>query len=164
MSQPFFRYADTVGDGSGTIDFNGDYRDPEGSGPEVAYVTAAKAITIERMLVSVGDTAGMQAQEYGNLGAALGNGIEVKLYDHNDVEVVDCTDGEPITTNSEWGALCFDVDLKTWGAGNELLVVRWTFAKSGSPLKLDPGWYLAIELGADNLSGLLSHRFQVQGV
>lgn len=162
----FFRYMDTVGDGTGTKNFNGDYRDPEGSGPEVAYFTASQDRTeVHRMIISIEDTSGMQPNEYGNLGAALTNGIEVKLYDHNDVEQIDLTDGVAIVDNSGWAHLCFDVELKSWGntPAVDLVVVRWTFARSGAPLKLQTGWYLAVEIGADNLSGLTHHQFMIQG-
>lgn len=118
---------------------------------------------IHRMIVSIGDTAGMLADEYGNLGSALTNGINLKRY-QDGVEKQDYMDGVPIKTNSSWGALCYDVDLKTWGAGPELLVVRWTFSKSGSPITLRGGKLdsLSIEVN-DDLSGLTDHRFMMQG-
>jgi len=160
-----YRYLDTVGDGTGTKNFNGDYRDPEGLGPEVALFVADQRCELHRIIVSIEDTSGMQPNEYGNLGSALTNGIELKLYDHNDNEVVDLTDGEPILDNSGWAHHCYDVNLLSWGTSPavDLVVVRWTFAKSGSPLKLDPDWYLAVEIGEDNLSGLIHHQFMVQG-
>lgn len=119
---------------------------------------------LHRVIISIGDTAGMLADEYGNLGAALTNGISLKRY-RDGVEKQDYMDGVPIKTNAAWGALCYDVDLKTWGAGPELLVVRWTFSKSGSPItlkgrKLDE---LRLEVN-DDLSGLTDHRFMIQGV
>ena len=74
-----FRACDTVGDGSGTTNAVGDYS----SAADDFKITAqaGERLKIERMLVSYEDTSGMQAQEYGNLGSALTNGIEVLVTD-----------------------------------------------------------------------------------
>lgn len=160
--QHLYRYLDTDGDGTGTIDATGDYSDATGTGVEDFYYEAVKGTTIERMLVSVGDTAGMQSQEYGNIGAALTNGVSVLLYNEHGALYEDLTAGQPVKTNAEWGALCFDVDVKTWGSGNELLVARWTFAKSGLPLHLPAGAKLVVRVN-DKMDGLLSHRYMIQG-
>jgi len=156
------RYADTVGNGTGTTNFNGDY-----SGAEEQAILAAggkEDYVISRLIVSVEDTSSMQAQEYGNLAAALGTGIEVKHFASDGTTVLnDLTDGVPIKTNAQWGALCYDADVKTWGAGNEMLLVRWTFAKAGQAgIHLDEGQSLRVLLN-DDLRGLLSHRFMFQG-
>ncbi len=105
----------------------------------------------------------MQAEEYGNLGAALTNGITVRLQDSGGT-VLDLTDGLPVKTNAGWGQLCYDVDLKSWGAGNELLLVRWTFERAGQPLRLEgeDSGRLEVVLN-DDFTGLLAHTFQVQG-
>lgn len=153
-----FRYLDTNGDGTGTIDATGDYS----AAAEDFYFEATEGTTIHRMIVSVGDTTSMQAQEYGNIGSALANGITVKLYNEHGALYEDLTDGQPVTTNSEWGALCYDADVKAWGAGNELLVVRWTFSNSGRPLHLGTSAKLVVQVN-DDMTGLLSHRFMIQG-
>jgi len=126
--------------------------------------TAVEPTRVARMLVSVGDTTGMQAEEYGNLGAALTNGVSVitRTAASGGSTIIDLTDGLPITTNSAWGSLCFDVNLKSWGAGDELLVVRWTFALAGQPLYLDTGQQIVVTLD-DDLSGLQTHYFVIQG-
>jgi hypothetical protein len=152
-------YLDTNGDATGTYDAVGDY---SGAAEEFYYEAPAGGATIERMLVSIGDTVGMQAQEYGNLGAALTNGIVVEIQDEDGVVNVVLTGQAPVHTNSEWGALCYDVDLKSWGSGNELLVVRWTFARSGESVRLNAGQKLVVRLN-DSFTGLLSHRFMIQG-
>lgn len=166
--RPFFRYLDATGDGSGNKNFNGDYS----LGQEIAYFNGFRNDTndlsetceVHRMIISYEDTAGMQAEEYGNLAAALTNGIEIKLID-DDGTIIDLTDGIPIKTNAQWGQLCYDVDVKSWGSGNELLVARWTFSKAGGPLTVNPSKnvQLAVYLD-DNFTGLLSHYFMVQGI
>jgi len=161
----FWRYADTVGDGSGTINFNGDY---SGGGAEQAILTAAtgQRLMVVRLIVSAEDTTGMKADEYGNLGAALGNGIEIKHIDDDGSTVVnDMTDAVPVTTNAEWGYLCYDVDIKSWGQtpSNDFLVVRWTFERAGiTGVLLEPGQSMRVFMN-DDLDGLISHRFMFQG-
>lgn len=154
------RYLDTNGNGTGTKNANGDY-----SGAVEEFYIEAQAgenLEIARMIVSVEDTGGMQAQEYGNLGSALTNGIEVKVLNEHDTVIMDLTDGIPIKTNAQWGIICYDVDVKSWGAGNSLLLVRWTFAKSGQLIYLEEGQKLVVYLN-DDLDGLLFHYFMVQG-
>lgn len=161
-----FRYMDATGDGSGNTNFNLNYSDV-GLGAEQALLIPGplEIFTIARLLISVEDTSGMTANEYGNTGGVLTNGITIKTYDSSDVVTTDITAGVPIKTNAQWGALCYDVARKTWGEGNELLVVRFTLAKSGAPTILDgrKGEYMAINFN-DDLTGLISHRYMVQGV
>ena len=155
------RYLDTAGDGSGTKNANGNYSAAE----EVFYIQppASTIYRIARMIVSAEDASTMQAQEYGNLGAALGTGIEVRVQNDSGT-VIDLTDSATVQTNAHWGRLCYDADVKSWGAGNELLVVRWTFAKSGVPLRLDGDANERLEVVLnDDLRGLISHYFLVQG-
>lgn len=124
---------------------------------------ASEVWRLERLIVHIGDTAGMQAQEYGNLGAALTNGIIVQTA-RDGVQTKDYTDGLPVKTNADWGRLCYDVELKTWGAGNEYLQVRWTFGKSGTPVRLVGSQNDSLDIVLeDNLSGLIDHNFMVQG-
>lgn len=159
------RYLDTAGDGSGAKEATGDYSIT----PEEFYLQPPvnEVYQISRLLVSIEDTTGMVPEEYGNLGSALANGVSVS-YEKDGVEVVDLTDGLPIKNNAQWGMLCFDVDVKNWAntPTDELVVVRWTFARSGTNLRLS-GFNatrdrLVVSLN-DNLEGLISHRFKAQG-
>ena len=155
------RYLDTAGDGTGTKNANGNYA----SEAEIFYCQpgATEKIAATRMLVSVEDTNGFIAEEYGNLATALTNGVTVRVSDDNGV-IVDLTDGIPVKYNAQWGALCYDVDVKTWGNGNELLVARWTFQKAGDFLNLDGSYNERVEVVLnDNLTGLISHYFLLQG-
>lgn len=160
----FSRFLDTNGDGTGTTNANGDY---SGTGNEDQFYIApasGESFWIERMIVSVEDTSGFTAQEYGNLGAALTDGIEVQVRTGADTVKIDLTDGVPIETNAHWGRMCYDVDVKSWGAGNELLVCRWTFTRTGGALILNGGnsERLTVVL-SDSFTGLISHYFLVQG-
>ena len=154
------RFLDTNGDGSGNKDAIGNYL----ATPTDFYLQppAGYIYRISRIIVSVEDTTVMQAQEYGNLGGPLTNGIAIK-YTRNDEEIF-LTDDHTIKTNADWGAFAFDVDIKAWGAGNEFLVTRWTFSKSGQFVRLvgNAGDKLVASL-SDNFTGLINHHFLAQG-
>jgi hypothetical protein len=50
-------------------------------------------------------------------------------------------------------------------AGDEMLQVRWTFAKSGAQLRLNGNNNERLEVVLDDdLDGLIEHYFMVQGV
>jgi hypothetical protein len=159
-----YRYLDTVGNGSGTKNhIAATYAATQGIAkiaPEPGSV-----FKIHRMIVSLEDTSGMIAGGYGDIGSPLSEGITVKVGNRDGVKL-DLTDGVPIKTNSGWGRLCYDVDIKSWGTTptNELLVVRWTFSKSGAPIVLNgrKGEYLYVTFD-DDLDELISHYFLVQG-
>ena len=123
---------------------------------------ASRDITLERMIVKIRDTSGMAAGEYGNLGAALTNGVQIRVVDDQDAVQLRLDGGVPVTSNADWGRLCYDTDLKTWGAGDEFLLVRYTFSRCGFPIYLPPGWRFGVLLN-DDLTGLVSHFFMVEG-
>lgn len=161
---PIFRYLDTVGDGSGTKEAIGNYSDAGDGVTEFKITPAAGEIfEINRMIISLSDVGSLDSDSYGN-GITLTNGISVVL--GNDTGVLyTLTNGDPIKTNSNWGHLCYDVNVLEFGQGNEHLVVRWTFTKGyGGPFTLDGdhGDYLAVILN-DSFVGLTEHRFHVQG-
>lgn len=157
---PLFRLMDTNGDGTGTKNANGNY-----STPDIFYIepSSDRLFLINRMIVCIEDAAGMRAERYGSLSDALTNGIIVRVSDNSGVKQ-DLTDGIPVKTNAGWGTLCFDVDVKTWGAGDELLLVRWTFQRSGVPIPLNgaKGEKLEIYL-QDDFTGIVNHYFFAQG-
>lgn len=157
------RFLDTVGDGTGT---NSAIADSSGApvsfkikpGPDEVYF-------ITRLIVTVEDAGGGSAAEYGNLGGALANGVQVR-HSNGDGVVEWLTDpAYPVRTNATWGSYCYDVSMKTWGAGNDLLLVRWTFEKAGHPMILadGDGDFLEVVVN-DDLTGLVDHRFLAQGI
>lgn len=153
-----YKWMDNVGDGSGYSNMN---HENSASAAFAAYVATENCL-IERLIVSMEDTTGMQAQEYGNLGSALAVGWKFLVLDESSATACDLTDGVPITTNAEIGQTCYDVDVKSWGSGNELLLARWTFTRAGQAIFLPKGYRVKVPL-ADDFTGLISHRFQVQG-
>jgi hypothetical protein len=121
---------------------------------------AGRIIQIFRMIVSVADTTGMTAIKYGN-GAALTNGVKITVQNSASDILLDLTP-IPVTSNAQWAGYCYDADLKSWGSGDELLVVRWTFSKSGEPITLKNRDKFVVTLN-DDLDHLIGHRFLVQG-
>jgi len=159
-NQLISRYLDTNGDGSGTKNANGDYS----SAAEEFYIQpgAGEIYQLSRMIVLIEDTSGFSATEYGNLGSALSNGIHIHAEYDSAATTIDLTDDIPIVDNAHWGGLCYDVALKTWGAGNEVLVVRYTFASMGQEIRLTSDDRFLVGVN-DNLTGLVDHHFLVQG-
>jgi hypothetical protein len=157
------RLLDTVGDGSGTKAATGDYSVTPAffrikPGPTESF-------SIERMIVSIEDTAGFAAADYGNIAGGLANGVVVYVENDRDGIVYRLTDiSRPIVNNAGWGYCCYDANLVTWGPGNEFLLVRWTFARSGAPVVLrgSLGERLVVALN-DDCTGLVEHNFLVQG-
>lgn len=156
------RPLDTNGDGTGTVNANGNYA----SAAEDFYIQPAdgEILQINRMIVTVEDTSGFSAVEYGNTAAALTNGINIKVVYGTDGVTNNFTSLFPIKANSHWGSYCYDVDLKTWSTGNEFLLVRWTFGHTGQRIRLTgkDNDRFVVTLN-DDLSGLVSHLFIVQG-
>ena len=161
VPSPIFRYLDTNGDGSGTKDSAGNYA----AGAEIFYIQPTGRIRIYRMIIRIEDASGFDAGGYGSITptAALTNGIIIRL--QNDAgTLVDLTNGLPIKTNSQWANLCYDATLLSFGTGNDSLVIRWTFSRSGEPFYLDGGKNERLEVVInDDLSTVAAQYFMVQG-
>lgn len=161
MGQIFNRYLDTNGNGTGTDSAIGDYSSVEG----IFYVQPSlnQVLTLHRLIVCIQDGQGFRAERYVSLGAALSNGVALRVSNDKGI-VTDVTNGNPIVNNAGWGGLCYDVDLKTWGAGDEILLARYSFDKAGTQIALDGdnGDKFEVLLN-DNFTGVVTHRFMVQG-
>jgi hypothetical protein len=158
------RFLDTVGDGSGSNDAATNavaltsYRIAPPSG--TTYV-------LTRMIVTVQDDSGMTATEYGNIGESLTNGIHVRVAVGADTNYTLTDPSVPIVSNAEWGSYCYDVAFHSPGGASptdDVLLSRWTFAKSDRPVVLVGEDSEALEvLLHDDVSDLAAHRFLVQG-
>ena len=156
-----YRYMDSVGDGSGNDNFNADYSAAEGLA--IVAPPIDEVFNINRIIISLEDTNGMSASDYGNITSGLTNGITIEKDDGVNV-INEITDGLSVKSNAEWGMLCYDVDIKKWSTGNELLLARFTFTKGGESIDLwgSDNHRLVIRFN-DDLTGLVSHRFMAQG-
>ena len=86
-----------------------------------------RTFVAHRMIVYIEDAGAPDSGFYGN-SVVLTNGVSVVVRDAADNLVVDVTGSEPVRTNAQWGALCYDVKTATFGQGNDAVMVRWTFA------------------------------------
>lgn len=161
VRQHVCRFLDTNGDGTGTKEATGNYAAAE----EIFFIkpSATQVFRITRLLVTIEDTNGSTASDYGNITSGLTNGIVIRHSDDSGV-ITDYTDGLPIKTNGHWTSFCYDGTPLVWGNGNDMFPVRWTFLKSGQYLRLDGAVNGRLEaVFNDNLTGLVLHRFLVQG-
>jgi hypothetical protein len=158
----FWQYADTLGTGLGTTNAAADY---SGGGIEEFYIQAqaGESLNVERVLIYIEDGGSLRADHYGALGTALGVGVVVQKQSSASAVIEDMTNGLPIKNNAQWGQLCFDVNFETFGAGNNFVMARWTFGKTGFPLTLRNGEKLVFKFN-DNLAGLVQHTFNIQGI
>lgn len=145
------------------IEATGDYSSVAKS--FVYEVPVGFRLEVHRLLIHIEDSGGMRAEHYGTLGEALTNGIIVESLTSDDVLDVDMTDGHPIKTNANWSAVCGPdhVALFEWGAGDELLGAVWHFSDSGRPFVVPATEHFTVRV-QDDLTGLVSHQFMIQGV
>lgn len=154
------RALDTNFDHTGTTVATGNY-----AGAPVEFGVAppyGERYVITRLIVSVKDSGSIDADKYGN-GVTLTNGIIVAVK-RGAAVIVSLTNGDPVHTNAEWAEKCYDADISDYGAGDNFLHARWTFAKTGRPVVLDGelGDRLVVILN-DDFTGLTGHRFTVNG-
>ena len=164
------RHVDTNGNGTGTKNAIGDYSGAQ----EIFYIqpSSTQIFRITRMMVLVrGDKNTFYTDAYGSR-TALTNGIIVHTRDDSGT-LINLTDDVPILTNGNWGRFCFDSEIypANVGSSDTYLRVRWTFEKSGYPIRLvgSNNERLEVCLNDDfSLSGgqnnpLAEHYFLVQG-
>ncbi len=118
-------------------------------------------VDIHRLIVTIEDTIGFTSVKYGTL-AALTNGVSIKHKAVGGGTILDLTP-QNIKNNGQWGLYNFYVDVKGWGAGNDILLARWTFQRMGAPISMKVGETLVVTL-SDNMTGLIQHSFVAQGI
>jgi len=161
MAKPFFRFADTVGDETGSADaaVNGAVT------PQNFYLkclSGQKGLTVHRLLAYIRDTGSFDAGAYGN-GITMANGIEIALVGSDGAIKIDLLDGIPIKSSGDWARQCFDIDHQSFGQGDDFMTVRWTFTKTGMPLSVGPLESIRVTIN-DDLTDLVEHKFQFQGL
>ena len=125
---------------------------------------AGKVLELNRILITVQDSGVIDATDYGAIAGGLTNGMTLSVHDADGLKYLLTDSHKPIKTNVDWGAYCYDVEDKSWGTGDNFLVARWTFAKSGKPVYLrgDRSERLVLET-ADTMSALVEHLVLAQG-
>lgn len=117
---------------------------------------------IYRMLVYIEDNSSMKYEDFGSISNGLINGLRVYYKETSSSNKVYIDGGYPIKTNSDFSKVCYDVDIKISGTGNNHFSSRWTFEKSGTLIYLDSGGEIGVTLN-DDLSSLVQFNIVVQG-
>ena len=166
---PIYRYLTDDGTQTGTKNAIGDY---SGGNDIDFYIgpAAGEVFRIERMLVYFrGEKGKTKIDTYVNA-SALSTGITVKEITGVDTVLIDYTNSVPIKRWGGWGRLAFDADILGDDDRTEedsVGLVRWTFSKSGYPLRLigDNSDRLVVHLNDDFSDGgnFYEHYFMVQG-
>lgn len=117
-------------------------------------------IEITRLISTITDTNIKNAGGYGGL-LQLSSGID--LYVVQSGTALELTNDFTIKTNADWGAYCHDVSLHDFGVGSNFITSRWTFAAGETNLKLNGSPDRFYALLNDDFTGLIDHRFQIQG-
>ena len=164
MGWPKSRYADTVGDGSGIKNANGDYS----LSPTIFRIKPGvdRVINVTRLIVYIRDTGTLDADSYGN-GIVLTNGIKFQLVRFaglsNETILWGGDAGLPVLSNSHWKRICHDEIHSSFGTGDESVTYRYTFTRdtNGSPIRLDDANKDEIQIILeDDFSGLVEHYFR----
>ena len=159
----------TGGDGTGTTDFIGNYASTAVTG--LLRAPAGDTYHVARLIVFIQDGTGMKAEEYGDTGSPLSNGITMTLESDGDTTPIEINDFHPggnIKTNAGWGRPAFDVDIKSWGLGSpgdDLLVARFTFTRftrMADPIAITGDDQFKMIFN-DNLATLVHHQFLFEG-
>ena len=161
QNMPLMRFLDVVGDGSGAKNANGDYSSVQG-----IFRLAPAASTVYRVAllnIMIEDTAGLAAETYGAISGGITNGVQLRIHNGTST-VLDLLDEEPIKLNSQWLGVCPGAEVNAWGSVNEILTARWDLKAAGMFLRLDGDASAELQIVLDDdLTGLISHRFFVQG-
>lgn len=150
-------------DGTGVANLRGDY---SAAGATRALFIAEDDIVIGRLLPFVLDTGSADLGKYGAL-SALSVGIEIKIWDVDDVVLQDLTLGLPMKINAHFARLGYDGEIVRESGNTVVAHARWTYWKAGTSLfptglLIRAGQKFGITLG-DNLEGLVEHYWQFQG-
>lgn len=119
--------------------------------------TSTHVSHIYRLTIFVEDATNLAAT-YGGV-TALSNGVAIKVFNSDDTELVDITDGVTIKTNRDFESHGLEAKYSNHGSGNESVRAIKEF---DSPLVLNPGDYIAVTIN-DDLTGLVTHSFSVEG-
>jgi len=147
---------DSVGDGSGVTEM-ATTADSYMYIPPAGYV-----VYLNRLNIFIEDGTKFQGELYAGV-AALSNGIIVTI--ENPAGVIHTLTPQPVKKTGHWTLVAgVDVRETDYIAGDDTYMVRWTFARGNSPVRLDAGLgeFLNFQV-RDTLAGLVSQVAQVQG-
>ena len=120
--------------------------------------------TLRRMNIHGIDGNWNNASQYGALGGALTTGIKIYTEINGGALIKDYTGDITIKRSHDWALLAGVDSISVGGAGEDPLLVRWTFERGAGNIILDgsKNERLVIEIG-DDLQGLTDQLAMVQG-
>lgn len=133
MSSPIYRYLTDDG-----LVGSGSNHDITGAADVHWIQPAADEVwEIHRIIINIRDAGTVNASTFGALGA-LTNGCKLQVLKGTASNIVklDLLDGTTIKDNGDLARYCYDMTITSATAGDKLVSARWTFAKSGDPIKL----------------------------
>jgi hypothetical protein len=163
---PLYRYLDSNGDGTGNKNFIANYS----SSAEIAFIQppSSQVYRLTRMIVLIGGPSQrIKTDTYGSADELL-VGINVRTQNDSGT-ITELVDNITIKNNAQWAGVCYDSEIFTTTANTTGYVkVRWTFERSGYPLRLvgDNNERLEVVLNDDfdgTPDALTVHRFLVEG-
>jgi hypothetical protein len=123
---------------------------------------------IRRMIGEIRSSGTINSQNYGDQ-TELINGISLKIVSGSAgswTDIIDLTADHVVKNNIDWGHYCYDVQFFVSGVGppgDEFILFRWTFGKSGTLIRLDGNNNEALLLVLrDNITAK-DHQFLLQG-
>lgn len=131
--------------------------------PSIFEYEANVLVKIRRLNFEIVD-GGMQNQRFAGLAAALTNGCLFEVIDEDgNTQILDFLNGNPLTMNSDFSILA-GVDSVVFAAppGEDILPVRFTIEKAGTPMRLAAGRRIRWT-NRDNLSTITRFRAMAQG-
>lgn len=149
------RYLSSNGDGTGVINFNGNYTTVQ----KAIYKVDTSIIEINRIVVFINTTGAVNAGSYGN-STTLINGIKAVIETQAGVEIKNITSAKNIKTNGDYSQLGFIVSDISFGTGLNYLQAIIDFNQIGMPLYVKAGEQLALFF-QDNFTNLVNHTFLI---
>ena len=157
----FHQFLSTDGTTNGIIGATGDY---SSTGITEFFIapTTGETLVISRLIVGIRATPSARWERYGSIPDGISNGIIIQKT--NGIVIDNITDNLPIKSNADWGSHCYDTEIRSQGAGDDFVVVRWSFYKSGQYIVLngDRQEKFKVILN-DDFTSLTSHTFKVEG-
>jgi hypothetical protein len=119
---------------------------------------ATDIFRVKSLVLMIRDSTGFAEEEFANFGAALTNGLKIRVSDATTV-LSDFTDTEPIKINSDFHRVCGARDMITdLGATNDYITATLDFEQQfGQDLRLNGTYEQFLEvLLQDDLTGLVA--------
>lgn len=125
--------------------------------------TSADVFIVSEVVITVEDTGAMTPALFGFL-TQLIKGVKLQVLDAASAVTYDLFDGEPIKANKDLPKFFADVEVISWGSGNEIIVGTFDLSRSGSPLAIDgAASETLVATVQDDLTGLVDMTMRVKG-